>query len=111
MSNTPFPYEFLFRGSDPEDNATSDAWHYEVRARLPIGLSGTQDYDSTGVMPIALAESKGYTLPTVISSINTSVMVQSERLTNELAQANADLEIANSTIVDLQAQLAALTPQ
>ncbi|MEI9905901.1 MAG: hypothetical protein WDN06_19805 [Asticcacaulis sp.] len=76
---TPYVYEFLYRGADPDEAVTSPAWHVIMR-----GLSG-ETWPGERVFNMQQAAEAGFDLPAVIGGINAAALAEVDHLNSILA--------------------------
>lgn len=80
---TPYVYEFLYRGADPE-GPESPAWHVIMR-----GLSGEDWPDPPAygerIFNMQQAAEAGFDLPSLIAGINAAALAEADRLNAALA--------------------------
>lgn len=77
---TPYVYEFLYRGTDPDDPSAAPAWHVVMR-----GLDGLT-WPGERIFNMSQAEGAGFALPDVIAGINAATLVEADRLRAQLNQ-------------------------
>lgn len=76
---TPYVYEFLYRGADPDDPGATSAWHVIMR-----GLAG-ENWPGERVFNMQQAADAGFELPIIIAGINGGALREIEDLNGILA--------------------------
>ncbi len=80
---TPYVYEFLYRGADPDDPSATPAWHVVMR-----GLSGEAwaglTWPGERIFNMQQAADAGFDLPAIIAGINAATLREVERLSTPI---------------------------
>ena len=72
---TPYVYEFLYRGADPDDPSAAPAWHVVMRGLPDMTWPGERIFN------MSQAAEAGFDLPALIAGINAAALREVERLT------------------------------
>lgn len=92
MADPIFVYEFLYRGQTAS-SPNQPAWHI-VMGQFPgnDSFGNAQPITRSSVMNMTQAEAAGYSLPTIIATINAALTTQVEALEAQVAALNQQLQ-------------------
>ncbi len=76
---TPYVYEFLYRGADPDDTAAQPAWHVIMRGLPDLPWPGERIFN------MQQAADAGFDLPALIADINADALAEADRANAALA--------------------------